>query len=146
MPNTGRKIVLTLKERYVATHIATGATKPDALSDPDYIPPYISSDCAVTFTTSCPIVIATGGALQLEYEFAAPNSVINNPAIAKVKIKLMNGATVVSNLVVNLPHGNYFSGTLSGPAGTYSMDIDYLDVSNTVLATCVGVATGIVIT
>jgi hypothetical protein len=143
MANTGKKIVLTLQKVTEPGDIPLipSVTKVNTLGDPDYIPPAQDlTSCPVTNSTACPTIAATGQSGQAEYEFALPNAVLNNPAIAKVKVALMNGSTEVISNVVVLPHGNYFTGTLSAAAGSYTINILYLDSSNAVVATCLSVA------
>lgn len=59
MSNTGNKVFLNLEERRVDNNQPTGFTKPNIISDPDYIPPVIDLiSCTpeqITTTTTLPI-------------------------------------------------------------------------------------------
>jgi len=140
MANTGVKIVLTLKEINDLTGLPTGNTKPNDPEDPDYIAPSTDlTDCPISFDTTCPIPIITGGVGIFEYEFSIINSVLNNPSVAKIEIAAMGGGTPFGTTVVTLPNssGNYFGGSITGlDPDTYSLRVRYLDASNTVVQTC----------
>lgn len=142
MANTGKQVVLTLKEIYSYNNQPTGNTKPNVVGDPDYISPITDlTACPITYTTACPSVVATAQTNKVEYEFAVLNSVINNPTIKKIQVRLRQGVTTIDSHTYILPHSNYFTGVLTAPSGTYSIEIVYLDISNAVLATCSGLAT-----
>lgn len=46
--NTGQKAYATLEQYYLDDNTPTGVTKPNVISDPDYVAP-------VTDTTTCPL-------------------------------------------------------------------------------------------
>ncbi len=145
MPNTGKVITLTLKELYDHDNSPTGVTKPNSPSDPDYIAPSVDlATCPVSYTTTCPVPLTTGRAGEAEYEFSLLSSVINNPAIAKVNVKLMDGVTLIANHLYTFPHSQYFQGVFTVAADTYTLDITYLNSGNAVVANCTSVATIIV--
>lgn len=141
MANTGTKIVLTLKEINQGTGDPTGNTKPNDSSDPDYIPPSTDlTTCPISYTTDCPTLGYTVIIPDIiQYEFNLPNPVINNPAISKVKIILFESAIVVDTHIFVLPITtmNYFSGEFTSlPAGFYTINLEYLDSTDTTIATC----------
>lgn len=134
MSNTGTKIVLTLKQ------IATGATKPDTVGDPNYIAPYTDlTACPITFGTSCPLIAATGVTGSVQFEFSLPNSVVNNPAIDTVKFVASSSvAATVKSQSFSLPVAeiNYFGGVVTGlPVGFYNVLIQYL-LGASLVTTC----------
>lgn len=139
MANTGRKIILTLKEVTDPGGVPTGNTKPNVPEDPDYIPPeFPSPDCPVVVDLACPSVIYTGKAGSVEYEFSMPSSAYANPSIYNVVVKLLSGVTLIDSdayaNISTLP--NYFHGNLSATAGTYTISVEYSDISATLLQTC----------
>lgn len=141
MANTGKVIVLTLKEVHSSNGEATGSTKTNSVSDADYISPYLDvSKCAITYTFTCPTVMATGGTLSITFEFSLPNSTLFNPDVSTVRIKAMLSGSPVSNVDFALPNANknYFSGTITGLAAatTYTLEIDYLNGSSVVTGNC----------
>ena len=153
MANTGIETVLTLKEveapcppPFTGCVCAPGCpTKPNVPNDPDYIAPYQNlTNCPISYTTTCPDVVATGAALSVVFEFALLNSVIENPALDKVKIKAMLAAVEQGSVTFTFPgpSANWFSGTITGLAAatTYDIEIDYLDAADVVVANCPSLA------
>lgn len=150
MANTGVKIVLTLKE--MATPYPpgtpTGNTKPNTIGDPNYIAPYIDTGaCPIEVGTECPDLIATGGIAQIEYEFSMPPSVTTNPALASIRIRVMDstGTTEMYGITYPFPMSpmtNYKSGvfTTIAPA-LYQIDAQYLNGSSGVVANCPNLTT-----
>lgn len=145
MANTGKKIVLTLKEQYVATGIATGNTKPNTIGDPDYIAP--STDlaaCPVVNALTCPVLIASGtDAGKIEYEFSLPTSVADNPNVAKIKLyfKLGGITQMVLTILNNVAGKRFWTGNVTElTGGPYTIDVEYLNNADAVQATCVNVA------
>ncbi len=150
MANTGKKIVLTLNE--VATPYPpgtpTGNTKPNMIGDPDYIAPYNDlTACPVTSGTTCPELIATGGNDLIQYEFSMPPSVTSNPALAKVRIKVMDsgGVTELYGITYTFPMSpqtNYKSATFTSvAAANYRIDAAYLDGADVVVTSCPNLTT-----
>jgi hypothetical protein len=142
MANTGQKVVLTLKQIDQTTGDPTGLTKNNSSSDPDYIAPYIDlTDCPITTSLTCPaVIIATGytnGTAQ--FEFSLPPNTTNYPGLGRVKIRVMDSTPAeVTNVIFVIPNTptNYFVGSVSGltAATTYTLRIQYLDSSNTLLS------------
>lgn len=149
MANTGNKIVLTLKEVIPPCPpcIPTGQTKPNTFGDPNYIAPYQDfGACPLQFNLNCPIyVAATGQSLgRVQVEFNVFNSVLNNPAVFKVKVSVMDGVTeVASNVwVLPNPNNNYFAWNWTGlSAGSRTIRVEYLDNVDTVLQSCPNLVT-----
>lgn len=149
MANTGIKNVITQKQVIPPCPVPctpTGLTKANVIGDPDYIAPYPDLvDCPVIYNLNCPIyVAATGGAGSVQTEFTVFNSVVNNPAVAKVKVSVMDGVTEVTSTVFNLPHAtaNYFFASWTGLAsGSRSIRVQYLDGGDVVLASCPSLVT-----
>lgn len=140
MSNTGIKTVLTEKEVYEDTGIPTGQTRPNDPDQPYYIEPYEDlTACPITYDTSCPLIAATGHVGTVEYEFHVPNSTLRNPAINSFKLKLMQGGTEhnVVNWTRPFQTANLFTGTITGvAAGTYTVDMDWLNSGGTVIQIC----------
>jgi hypothetical protein len=141
--NTGRKIILTLKEVDANNgNSPTGNVKDNLVGDPDYIAPVTSSDCSVTYTTTCPADKATSFVgTTLEYEFAILNSVKNNPSIAKIEVYAYNTNTSSvegTPTTINAPFTtNYYSGSFTGLGGSnYTIQIRYKNSSDVILQTC----------
>lgn len=127
MPNTGRKIVNTLKDQDGAGH-DLGDVKPNVVTDPDYIAPYIdTTDCPITYTTTCPVFIGSGNTGSAIYEATIDSSVVNNPAVDRVVFRLNNGTTDVYTNTFTFPHvpANYFTDSFSVAAGSYTFYADY---------------------
>jgi hypothetical protein len=141
MANTGRVIVLTLKEEHSSNGEDTGNTKVNTVSDSNYISPYLDiTKCPITYTFTCPTIMATGLASSIIFEFSLPNSTIFNPDISVVKVKAMLSGSMVSYVDFPLPNpdDNYFGGTITGLTGsvTYTLEIDYLNGSSVVTGNC----------
>ncbi len=139
MANTGRKIVTTLKDQDSSTGTDLGHTKPNVVSDPDYIAPYIdTTDCPVTYTTTCPAFIGTGLTGSATYEANIDNSVVTNPALASVTFRLMDGVSTLHTTTYTFPTAppNYFTETFSVAAGSYTFFADYKNSSNVIITTC----------
>lgn len=141
MPNTGKKLVLTLKEIQNPGAVDTGDTKDNLSSDADYIAPYTDLvDCPVVYTTECAVVKYTRSVdeTSLEYEFSLSNAVVENPVIVKITVELDSGGFIDTFVLPNTPSPNYFSGSFAGlTAGTpYVITVKYWDVSDNVVATC----------
>jgi hypothetical protein len=153
MPNNGRKIVTTLKEIIAPGNPgagnATGQTKPNVVGDPDYIAPSTDlSACPVAAGTACPVVYAKGGGQRVDFEFNLASSVLNNPAIAKVRVVTNRfGAGMQDETIYDLPHSAYFAGAFTGlAAGTYSIDIYYLNSSDAEVSSCLNAANNLNVT
>jgi hypothetical protein len=145
MANTGKVLVLTLKEVHSTNGATTGNTKTNAVEDADYIAPYLDvTKCPITYTTTCPVVKATGLDDSLVFEFGLPNSTIFNPAIATVRVKIMLSGSPVDQVDFALPNStdNYFTGTVTGLlTGTaYTIEIDYLNEASDVVGNCPSLA------
>lgn len=141
--NTGRKIVVTLQEVDANNgNTPSGNTKPNVISDPDYIAPTTDTGiCPITNTLTCPTdLVTTLTGATLYYEFAILSSVRDNPNIAKMEIYAYNTDTAsVEGLpvVVSSPALLYYAGTFTGLGGTnYTIQIRYLDNTDTILQTC----------
>ncbi len=142
--NTGREIINTLEEVDANNGDApTGNTKPNMIGDPDYEPPIDpSADCPVTVSLDCSTnKVKTFAAGVLQFEFAIKDNVRLNPAIATIRVSAFNTDTSAVNgtpLTFTSPFAsNYFSGSFSSLPGTnYVVQVEYLDISNAVLATC----------
>lgn len=154
MANTGNLIILTLQQvaspcpaPWTGCDCAPGCpTKPNVPTDPNYEPTVQNLDlCPITYTTTCPSVVATGENDSIEFEFALLTSVVNNPALAKVKIKAMITTVEHGSVTFVLPgtSGNYFSGIITGlaDATAYTIEIDYLDDADAVVANCPSITT-----
>lgn len=154
MANTGILIPITIQQvespcnpPWTGCTCAPGCpTKANNPSDPDYIAPFEDlTQCPIVYTTTCPDVVCTGLTTSILYEFALLTSVLNNPALDKVKIKAMlvgvEQGSVITVLSTNVTL-NYFSGSITGlvSSTTYDIEIDYLDGSNAVVANCPGLA------
>lgn len=124
----------------------TGEEKPNVSSDPDYIAPAVNLDlCPIDVSLDCPsYTAATGRAGGAEAAVTVFNSVLSNPSVAAVVVKIMNGVTEVNSTTFTLPHtsGNYFYANWTGLAsGSRTIAVDYLDGDDNVLATCTNLAT-----
>lgn len=143
MANTGKKIVITLKEVYVVGGAPTGNTKANTVGDPDYIAPYTDTvACPVVNTLACPVIIGSGTpglAGSLEYEFTLLDSVATNANVAKIKLYFKKAGVTQATLVIlnNVVGKRYWSGSQTGlAAGTYTIDVEYLNGADVVQATC----------
>lgn len=135
MSNTGRKIVLTLKEiAHPAENVV--ATKANTLGDPDYIAPSIdTTDCPVTYTLNCPASLLIDTTTGYKYEFSLPNSTINNPSLHHIIVSVTNGTNTYTQ-TFNLPFTNYFSGNFVSAGAGYTQTTTYYDSGNNVIHTC----------
>lgn len=145
MANTGKEIVLTLKEVLLPypPGTPTGNTKPNTINDPDYIAPYTNlTNCPVVADTSCPLFSATGKTGLIEFEFSLLESVTANPSIASIKIQLYagDGTTLQQEKTYTLPMSpttNYKADTFTAVvAGTHVISSVYLDSGAGVITTC----------
>lgn len=144
MANTGKKIVVTLKEVYVVSGVATGQTKNNVIGEPDYIPPYTDTvTCPIVNTLVCPVVIASGRpdiSSMLEYEFSLLSSILENPNVAKVKLYFkLGGVTQDTATIIKTAASFYKSSVMGLPDGVYTIDAEYLNSGDVVQATCAGV-------
>lgn len=145
MANTGKEIVLTLKQVYEPCPPCnpTGLTKPNTIGQADYIAPYINlTNCAVTADTTCPYFLASGLAGQVQYEFSVLPSVLANTSIAAIKIQLGNADGSIIQQETTFPFPMTPSTTwkqatfTSVTAGVHQMNAVYLNSSDGVVATC----------
>jgi hypothetical protein len=138
MANTGIERVDTLEKVFNGT--PTGEIKANDPGYPDYIAPFMNlTNCPITYTTDCPKVIGTPGSGILIFEFSLPNSVVTNPVIASVKVRARISTTDIDDIIFTLPNlnPNYFTGSFTGlTAGTYNLNLDYLDNTATIIHTC----------
>lgn len=143
MANTGKKIVLTLKQVSDPGGVPTGVTKPNTIGDPDYIAPYTDlTVCSVTSDMTCPDLAVSGGVGTVEFEINVPGSVLLNATIAKVKVKLMasDDTTEITNKIIVLPFTpspNYkYDSFISLSAATLKIQVDYLNSSDVAVKNC----------
>lgn len=150
MANTGKEIVLTLDEMILPypPPNPTGNTKPNVIGDPDYIAPYINlTNCPIATDDTCPLFLATGGNDIIEYEFSIFNSVLANPAIAAIKIQVLDGTGPTVQLETTYtfpmsPSETFKSATFTTvPPGSHQIDAQYLDGDDNVVAVCTNLAT-----
>lgn len=146
--NTGKKIVLRLKEVSNPGGTPTGNTKANVPGDADYIAPYQDlAACPVgSGSLLCPAVVLTDSAgVSLLYEFSMSSAAIANTAIGKVKVQVLSGSTEVAAEVFTRPFGNYFSGAFAKPgSGTYTLQVRYLNNIDIELAACPALATVVI--
>lgn len=139
MGNTGKKIVLTLKQVNSITFAPTGLTEPNDPSSPDYIPPSTDFvECPVSNSLACPLPIFTASGSSIGFEFSVFNSVIMNPQVSSIKVSAISSSVTIKSASFSLPNStpNYFSGSLLSLAtGSYTTTIQYLSGSS-VLSTC----------
>lgn len=110
--NTGQRGYTNLEQYFTATNLPTGTTKPNLISDPDYIPPFADSlncslnpdDIIVTYGYGLNIekVDLTGSTTGLvspplvadtesgAYSYILPEFLTNEPVSVKVKIKTLD--------------------------------------------------------
>lgn len=140
MANTGIATYLNHKRRkkYSAFNL-TGEIKANVVGDVDYISSGIRLDlCPVSYNTNCVTEYGfTFTTNQLRYELTLPFSVYNNPAVAKVRVTLLNSGTPTGTpqiFILASMTNNFFSGIFTGlSAGTYTIRVNYLDTSDVVL-------------
>lgn len=139
MGNTGRKIILQLKELAQPSNTPTGNVKPNVAGEADYVAPYQDlTACPVTFDTVCPSPVLTNTGTPVSYEFALPDSSIKNPSVASITVSLVNSSNVVVDSdVFSTPFTNYFTGSLTpSGSGNYTIRVEYKDNIGTVLQNC----------
>ncbi len=147
MPNTGTKIVLTLRQRNLTTNTLTGLTKPNVPGDPDYIPPSQDlTECPLEGGIECPVVIAFESSPgNLFFEFSVPASVWSNPNLAFVVLERDGLLSAPGQTIFPVPGGgNYFSAFLGLAADTYALDVVYLDIEEVELGRCEDVASVVI--
>lgn len=140
MSNTGKKIVLTLKQINAQTFRPTGLTESNTPGSPDYIPPYNDfASCPITYNLACPVPIFSPYPNTIGIEFSLYNSVVNNPQVTNVRVNAITQSIVQGSTTFPtgwMPTPNYYSGSIYGlPSGTYTLNIQFLSGS-TVLSTC----------
>lgn len=142
--NTGNVIVLTLQEVTDPGGVPTGQTKSNAISDPDYIPPFMDTgECPVVSDLACPTEdVTTFDSPILYYEFTIPNTVRFNPAVDNIAIYAYDtnllsrdGApTVIADPTLT----NFYDGSFAGLGGvSYTAEVVYRDSINAELASCI---------
>lgn len=141
--NNGNQLVNTLQQVDANNgNEPTGETKNNVVGGEDYIEPNINlTDCPVTVNTVCPEnKVTTFLGTILNYEFALAQSVVNNPAVAKMEIYAYNTDTALpegSPVVVINPSLNYYSGSFTGLGGTnYDIEIRFLGSGDAIIQTC----------
>lgn len=142
--NTGNLITVTLKLKNVTQGTYPGVTKPNVPGDPDYIPPAENlTACPVSTVLSCPLTAASAvNNSTIRYEFSLPVAVLANTAVVKLNIILKRaGVTQATHTVTDFTV-NFFSGQFTGlSSGTYTITLQYLNDSDTVLHTCTDTST-----
>lgn len=141
--NSGIVNVLTLEQYIVGNGVSTGITKLNLpyinnVINPDYIPPYLDETiCPIIYTETCPTITSKPFATGCYYEFDIINTVKLNPAIAYIKVNLLDvGNSVITSTTITAPFTtNYYSGSLTSVAGTYHISVEYYD-SDDVLIPC----------
>lgn len=130
MANTGIEIINTQIQVDTITG-PTGITRANVTSlGTAYMPPAPNyTKCPVVFNTDCPVVIATAGNDVLTYEFSLENAQVLNSSVKAVRVQAMSGTTAVATDSFTLPNPtpNYFSGSLSLAAGTYTIRVSFMD-------------------
>ena len=143
--NTGFKLTTVLQEVNAnANNAPTGQTKPNNISDPDYISPMIdTTTCPIVYTLDCPTsVVKSYAAGTLNYEFSILNSVKTNSAIAKIQVRAYNTDGSLAEgapIIINAPFSSaYFSGSIAGLTGSnYTTQVIYLDSSLNQIQVCI---------
>lgn len=146
MANTGTVIVTTLGQYYTDDNTATGATKNNIKGQADYIAPYVNTTtCPITYNTACPSeVIITWHSGSTEIEFSIPNSVLDNPALAKLRLVVKSDSTEVASQLIlfSAIPANFVSVTLTGlPSSTLVLSMEYQNSDGIVQSTCESMAT-----
>lgn len=145
--NTGIINVLTLKEIDDITSLPTGTTKPNSIDDPDYISPFLDTDtCPIAYNLACfTNSNTTFTDPELYYEFVLPPSVRTNPLIVALRITPYRTDAGLPlgdpPIIISAPFtNNFFSGSFatvsSGDATNLIIQVEYLDIDDVVLATC----------
>ena len=138
MGNTGKKIVLTLKQVNSVTFAPTGLTEPNTFGTPEYIPPTTDTiDCPISNSLSCPVTIASGFTGSLGFEFSLFTSTVTNPQVSSVKVIAISQSLPIASSSFALPHAtpHYYSGSISVPHGIYTLNVQFISGSS-VLSTC----------
>lgn len=145
MANTGNQVVINLQKKNLTTDtlVVPAIYKPNTPGDPDYILPGANPvACPIDTTLSCPIVrAAKKGADGIQYEFSLPESVLSNPAVAKITVIIYTpGPITVSSQDYTDFTINYFRNSVMGlDAGfNYSMSIQYKNNVDAVIGGCEG--------
>lgn len=140
--------ILTLKEVNEDTLVPTGATKPNIISDPDYIAPHEDTTlCPVTYTLDAPDnIILTAHSTDDSYsiDFGLNDDVVKNPNLASIVATIRNATTVATIgtktwTIPNTPNPNAFFDTqiLTGIAtgNNIVVDLVYRNASAVAIAT-----------
>jgi hypothetical protein len=139
MSNTGKKIVLTLKQVNSVTFAPTGLTEPNSPADgASYIPPYNDFvTCPISYSLACPLPVFSSFTGSVGMEFSVYNSVVDNPNVSSIKVNAASQSVTHSlTFIPAAPTPNYYSGSISGlTTGTYVMSIQYVSGSS-ILSTC----------
>lgn len=147
MSNTGKKIVLTLKQVNAITFAPTGLTETNDPADgSDYIPPYTDYvACPLSYSLACPIPIFSPLTNIIGVEFSLYNSVIDNPQVSHIKVNAISQSITHSiTFTPAEPTPNYYSSSIGGLVpGTYTTNIQFLSGSS-VLSTCTYTASVVV--
>ena len=123
--NTGYATVATLEEYNLSTGLATGNTKPNSPSDPNYVPDYISSNCPIQTPPH------NGGASGTTINCYAPCK-------GTVEIIGLHGTDVLVSYVPN-SHNSVSIGS-----GAYQCTVTNHDVASSAPVPCVIVVNGII--
>lgn len=140
--------ILTLKEVNEDTLVPTGATKPNIISDPDYIAPHEDTTlCPVTYTLDAPDnIILTAHSTDDSYsiDFGLNDDVVKNPNLASIVATIRNATTAATIgsktwTIPNTPNPNAFfdSQILTGIAtgNNIVVDLVYRNASAVAIAT-----------
>jgi hypothetical protein len=148
MANTGKKIVLELKEVASPGGAIVDHHPNNGLDGTPFISPYEDlTACPVTSDTACPTTILTDMSPNLpsgtiNFEFSLSNSTINNPAIAKVMVTLSQSGLIQATVEFPAPFAsNYFTGSFSGYTGVTSLGVRFISSTETVLNACDSIVT-----
>ena len=147
MSNTGKKIVLTLKQVNAITFAPTGLTEPnDPGEGADYIPPYTDYvSCPLSYSLACPIPIFSPLPNIIGVEFSLYNSVVDNPNVTGARVNAISHSITHSvNFSFASATPNYYSSSIAGLLpGTYTTNIQFLSGSS-VVSTCTYTASVVV--
>lgn len=139
MSNTGKKIVLTLKQINSVTFAPTGLTEANTFGTPEYIPPYTDFIiCPLTNSLSCPIIVSSGFIGSIGFEFSLLSSTVDNVQVKSVNVVAVSQSLSRGSSSFTLPNTtpNYFSGSIGSLShGTYTLNIQFVSGS-TILSTC----------
>lgn len=146
MSNTGRKIVVTLKQFDQTTSTYPGVTKPNSPGDIDYIPPTQDlTECPLPTGYSCPVFAFVKGSDNFFYSFSLAPSNYANPAVLKVRVVVLLAG--VPQLTINTlksdTTSNFFSENPTGlvNGSTYTVNVYLLGTADAILQACVATAT-----